>query len=304
MRHATRRAAPATSRSGTGPAGGASGRTRRPRPSSRPSNGTRWPRLVAMATLRTRAAPTPARVRPRQRSRTRRTSSSGCSRTTSTQARTCFDALLLTREGAADRAAARLAARRRRLPAADRARARRASCARRSLRARFAAKCEIEPEEHTSTLVFGDARRSPGRAAGHGRGARRRLEATLDDGRARARADRGAAFPPGARSSTSRSCPPRPGSTRRTSRSRRAAIPGQEPIARLHYRGHANRELRVLDVDGARARRRDPLRRQGRRPRDERRRRASRSATSGRRCPTTPSSTSPVGRATSRPRPS
>ena len=33
----------------------------------------------------------------------------------------------------------------------------------------------------------------------------------------------------------------------------KGCFPGQEPIARLHYRGHANRELRVLDVDGARA---------------------------------------------------
>jgi tRNA-modifying protein YgfZ len=32
----------------------------------------------------------------------------------------------------------------------------------------------------------------------------------------------------------------------------KGCFPGQEPIARLHYRGHANRELRVLDVEGAR----------------------------------------------------
>jgi folate-binding protein YgfZ len=31
----------------------------------------------------------------------------------------------------------------------------------------------------------------------------------------------------------------------------KGCFPGQEPIARLHYRGHANRGLRVLEVDGA-----------------------------------------------------
>ena len=29
----------------------------------------------------------------------------------------------------------------------------------------------------------------------------------------------------------------------------KGCYPGQEPIARLHYRGHANRELRVLELD-------------------------------------------------------
>ena len=31
----------------------------------------------------------------------------------------------------------------------------------------------------------------------------------------------------------------------------KGCFPGQEPIARLHYRGHANRGLRVLAIDGA-----------------------------------------------------
>jgi tRNA-modifying protein YgfZ len=30
----------------------------------------------------------------------------------------------------------------------------------------------------------------------------------------------------------------------------KGCYPGQEPIARLHYRGHANRALRVLEIDG------------------------------------------------------
>ena len=31
----------------------------------------------------------------------------------------------------------------------------------------------------------------------------------------------------------------------------KGCYPGQEPVARLHYRGKANRELRVLEVEGA-----------------------------------------------------
>jgi folate-binding protein YgfZ len=30
----------------------------------------------------------------------------------------------------------------------------------------------------------------------------------------------------------------------------KGCYPGQEPIARLHYRGHANRELRVVELSG------------------------------------------------------
>ena len=52
--------------------------------------------------------------------------------------------------------------------------------------------------------------------------------------------------------------PARRGRARPSARSasRRAAIPGQEPIARLHYRGHANRGLRVLELDASCPRRR------------------------------------------------
>ncbi len=31
----------------------------------------------------------------------------------------------------------------------------------------------------------------------------------------------------------------------------KGCYPGQEPVARLHYRGHANRGLRVLAIEGA-----------------------------------------------------
>ena len=90
------------------------------------------------------------------------------------------------------------------------------------LRSRFAAKCEIELEDHTSALVFGEAEGLPGELPGTVEVLDAEVEPTLgDDELERARIEAG--VPPGARSSTTRSCPPRRGSTRRTSRSRRAA---------------------------------------------------------------------------------
>ena len=43
---------------------------------------------------------------------------------------------------------------------------------------------------------------------------------------------------------------PKPGSSSAPSSLTKGCYPGQEPIARLHYRGHANRGLRVLAVEG------------------------------------------------------
>ena len=52
----------------------------------------------------------------------------------------------------------------------------------------------------------------------------------------------------------------------------KGCYPGQEPVARLHHRGHPNRGLRVLALsgDGLPLRRGADARRQGRRPGDER----------------------------------
>ena len=49
------------------------------------------------------------------------------------------------------------------------------------MRARFAAKCEIEPEEHTSALVFGVADGLPGELPGTVEVLDGDLESTLDD---------------------------------------------------------------------------------------------------------------------------
>ena len=156
------------------------------------------------------------------------------------------------REGARDRAAPRLAARRRRLPAAHRARARRG-------RARpadpHALRGEVRDRARGAHLDDRLRRRPTGIPnRDYGVPAVEVLDAEVDDARrrrARAAADRGRRRRGSAASSTTACCPPRPVSTSGRSRSRRAAIPGQEPIARQHYRGKVNRRLRVLDVDGA-----------------------------------------------------
>ena len=92
-------------------------------------------------------------------------------------------------------------------------------------------------------------------------------------GRARAPSNRLPGHRGGGASSTIGCSPRRPASTSTRSGSRRAAIPGQEPIARLHHRGHPNRGLRVLAIGrrAPRPRRRAHDRREGRRQGHERR---------------------------------
>ena len=146
-------------------------------------------------------------------------------------------------EGARDRAAARLAPRRGRLPAADRARARRrrARAAARACASRRSARSSPRstPRRSSSATAEGIPNRD------YGVPAVEVLDADLDADAAdeeleRLRIARRARRATAARSTTA-CCPPRPGSTSARSRSRRAAIPGQEPIARQHYRGKVNR---------------------------------------------------------------
>ena len=137
-----------------------------------------------------------------------------------------------------------LAPRRRRLPAPDRARARRAraraSCCARASRRR----CEIEPEEHTSHVVFGDGRRHPERTTTASRRSRCSTPSSTASRSATTSSSCCASAPArraGAASSTTASCPPRRASIERAVSFTKGCYPGQEPIARLHYRGHANR---------------------------------------------------------------
>jgi tRNA-modifying protein YgfZ len=121
------------------------------------------------------------------------------------------------------------------------------------IRARFAAKVEIEPEEHTSTLVFdGEVEGIPnedyGRPAVEVLDAG--LEATLDaDSLELMRIEAGT--PAWGREIDERVLPAEAGLVGRAVSLTKGCFPGQEPIARLHHRGHANRGLRVLRIEGA-----------------------------------------------------
>jgi folate-binding protein YgfZ len=106
-------------------------------------------------------------------------------------------------------------------------------------RFRFAAKAEIEPEEHESWVVLGGEEvldeRPPGEEV---------------DGEAYERWRVEAGIPRWGREIDDSVLPAEAGLTETHVSFTKGCYPGQEPIARLHYRGHANRRLRVLDVEG------------------------------------------------------
>lgn len=119
------------------------------------------------------------------------------------------------------------------------------------VRMRFAAKAEIELEAHTSTLVFG------GGAEGipnddYGEAAVEildvELEPTLDEEALEALRIQ-AGTPRFGREIDDRVLPAEAGLVERAVSLTKGCYPGQEPIARLHFRGHANRALRVLALD-------------------------------------------------------
>jgi folate-binding protein YgfZ len=118
------------------------------------------------------------------------------------------------------------------------------------LKTRFAAKCDVELEEHTAHVVFGGAGI---RAPEYGEPAAEvldgELEATVSaEELERLRIEAGA--PAWAKEIDDRVLPAEAGLTETHVAFGKGCYPGQEPIARLHYRGHANRGLRVLHVDG------------------------------------------------------
>src|SRR3954447_22104580 len=115
-------------------------------------------------------------------------------------------------------------------------------------RMRFAAKCEIEPEEHTSTIVFGGAEGIPNRD--YGRDAVEVLDADLDGDADLERLRIEAATPMFGREIDDRVLPAEAGLDERAISFTKGCYPGQEPVARQHYRGKVNRRLRVLEVEG------------------------------------------------------
>ena len=118
-------------------------------------------------------------------------------------------------------------------------------------RMRFAAKCEIAVEQHTSTIVFevgaGIANRDYSLPASEVLDAS--LEPTLpDDELERLRIE--AATPRFGAELDDRVLPAEAGLEERAISFSKGCYPGQEPVARQHFRGKVNRRLRVLEVDG------------------------------------------------------
>jgi folate-binding protein YgfZ len=118
-------------------------------------------------------------------------------------------------------------------------------------RMRFAAKCEIESEEHVSTVVLGEGEGIPNRD--YGQVAVEVLDAdvevTLEDAELeRLRIE--AATPRHGREIDDRVLPAEAGLDERAISFSKGCYPGQEPVARQHFRGKVNRKLRVLEVDG------------------------------------------------------
>jgi len=121
------------------------------------------------------------------------------------------------------------------------------------VRARFATKVDIEPEEHQSVLVFGDDGDGiPNRD--YGEPAVEVLDADVEptlngDELERMRIEAGT--PAWGKELDDRVLPAEAGLDERAISFTKGCYPGQEPIARLHYRGKVNRRLRVLAVEGA-----------------------------------------------------
>ena len=129
------------------------------------------------------------------------------------------------------------------------------SVAKELLRFRFAAKCAIESEEHSSTIVLGDP--PPSGAVptpDYGVPAYELLDAvapSLDSisGDELERLRILARTPAWGLELDERVLPAEAGLEERAISFTKGCYPGQEPVARLHYRGHPNRGLRVLELD-------------------------------------------------------
>jgi folate-binding protein YgfZ len=124
------------------------------------------------------------------------------------------------------------------------------------VRMRFAAKVNIELERHDSTLVLGAE--APAGAipnADYGIPAYELIDAAPPAGARALRDDElealriAARTPRFGREIDERVLPAEAGLVERAVSFTKGCYPGQEPVARLRYRGHANRELRTLLLD-------------------------------------------------------
>jgi tRNA-modifying protein YgfZ len=114
-------------------------------------------------------------------------------------------------------------------------------------RMRLRAQCEIEAEEHESKLVFGGegiATDFPGAVEVLDAG----LEPTLTPDELELRRIE-AGVPRWGRELDDAILPAEAGLDETHISFSKGCYPGQEPIARLHYRGHVNRKLQVVELD-------------------------------------------------------
>ena len=117
-------------------------------------------------------------------------------------------------------------------------------------RMRLRAQCEIEPEEHDSVLVFGGA----DGFATDWPGAHELLDAGVEPTLSRDELELRrieSAVPRWEREIDDRILPAEAGLDETHVSFSKGCYPGQEPVARLHFRGHPNRRLRVVELDEA-----------------------------------------------------
>ncbi len=143
------------------------------------------------------------------------------------------------------------------------------------VRFRFAARATIEPEEHDSYVLLGG---EPPRGAlaarirDYGDAGWEVVDAPPPSGALPIEPEElerlriAAGTPLFGREIDERVLPAEAGLVERAVSLSKGCYPGQEPIARLHYRGHANRSLRVLSLAGETLPARDAELRHGEKP--------------------------------------
>jgi folate-binding protein YgfZ len=107
------------------------------------------------------------------------------------------------------------------------------------VRMRFAAKAEIEPEKHQAWIVLGGEEVLDERPVGDEVGEEELERWRIESG-----------IPRWGREIDDRILPAEAGLDETHISFSKGCYPGQEPIARQHYRGKVNRKLRVLEIDG------------------------------------------------------
>jgi folate-binding protein YgfZ len=115
-------------------------------------------------------------------------------------------------------------------------------------RMRLRAQCDIEAEQHDSVLVFGAATGFPTDWPGAHEAVDADLDPTLSEDELEVRRIE-TGVPRWERELDDRILPAEAGLDRTHISFSKGCYPGQEPVARLHFRGHPNRGLRVLELD-------------------------------------------------------